>query len=57
MKRAELDQRREVGLIITDSRIAGQIQRQFDADWESAKPKVELVPPSETAEGARASAE
>ena len=57
MKRAELDQRREVGLVITDSRIAVQIQRQFDADWEAAKPKVEPATATEEAEDARASAE
>lgn len=57
MKRAELDQRREVGLVITDSRIAQQIQRQFEADWESAKPKVEPATADESAGAAQASAE
>lgn len=57
LKRAELDQRREVGLIITDSRIAVQIQRQFEADWDSAKPKAEPAAAKEEAADAQASAE
>ena len=36
---AELDQRREVGIIITDPRIARRLQSVFESDWEQAKPK------------------
>jgi len=57
LRKAELDQRREVGLIITDSKIAAQIQHQFNADWENAKPKAEPATAEEEAESARASAE
>jgi cardiolipin synthase len=41
LRRNELDNRREVGVIVTDSRIAGRIQTIFDEDWENAKPKQE----------------
>jgi len=41
LRRNELDNRREVGVIITDSRIAARIQKVFDEDWENAKPKQE----------------
>jgi phosphatidylserine/phosphatidylglycerophosphate/cardiolipin synthase-like enzyme len=45
LRRNELDNRREVGVIITDSRIAGRIQKVFDEDWENAKPKQEVELP------------
>jgi phosphatidylserine/phosphatidylglycerophosphate/cardiolipin synthase-like enzyme len=45
LRRNELDNRREVGVIITDSRIAGRIQKVFDEDWENAKPKQEVEVP------------
>ena len=57
LRKNELDQRREVGLIVTDSRIAGQIQKQFETDWENAKPKAEPAPAGEEKEAERASAE
>jgi len=57
MKRAELDQRREVGLIVTDSRISSQMQRQFEADWENSKPKVEPASAEEATATATPSAE
>lgn len=41
LKRLELDGRREVGVIVTDSDIAKAIQKVFDEDWEDAKPKQE----------------
>jgi phosphatidylserine/phosphatidylglycerophosphate/cardiolipin synthase-like enzyme len=34
---AELDRRREVGVIVTDPRIAKRLQSVFEADWEAAK--------------------
>ncbi len=49
----ELEQRREVGLIVTDSRIAKRLQDTFENDWEAAKPKLE---PAAAAEAATASA-
>jgi cardiolipin synthase len=54
LRRNELDNRREVGIIVTDSRIAGRIQKIFDEDWENAKPKQEPEVP-ETASKAKAS--
>jgi cardiolipin synthase A/B len=41
LRRAELDMRREVGIIFRDGGIAEKIKRVFDKDWESAK-SVEL---------------
>jgi phosphatidylserine/phosphatidylglycerophosphate/cardiolipin synthase-like enzyme len=35
LRKLELDQRREVGLITKDRRTAGQIGRVFDADWKA----------------------
>ena len=34
LRRLELDERREVGLIITDPRVVRQLSAIFDADWE-----------------------
>jgi phosphatidylserine/phosphatidylglycerophosphate/cardiolipin synthase-like enzyme len=36
LRRLELDGRREVGAIITDSRVAGKVQAVFEADWARA---------------------
>ena len=36
LREEELDQRREVGLIVSDSGIAESIRATFDADWNSA---------------------
>jgi phosphatidylserine/phosphatidylglycerophosphate/cardiolipin synthase-like enzyme len=44
---AELDQRREVGVIITDPRIARRLQSVFESDWDQAKPKQEPEPVAE----------
>ena len=44
LRKAELDKRREVGVIVTDDRIARRIQQTFDEDWENAKPKLEPEP-------------
>jgi len=45
LRRNELDNRREVGVIITDTRIASRIQKSFEEDWENAKPKQEVEVP------------
>ncbi len=37
LRRLELDLRREVGVIVNDSKIASRIAKTFDTDWESAK--------------------
>jgi cardiolipin synthase len=36
LRKLELDGRREVGLIVTDSRIAKKVQAVFEADWAQA---------------------
>jgi cardiolipin synthase A/B len=38
LRKLELDGRREVGLIITDSRIAKKVQAVFEADWAKTAP-------------------
>ena len=38
LRKLELDGRREVGLIITDSRIAKKVQAVFEADWLQTAP-------------------
>ena len=38
LRKLELDGRREVGLIITDSRIAKKVQAVFEADWAQTAP-------------------
>jgi cardiolipin synthase len=44
LRKAELDRRREVGVIVTDTSIARRLQQVFDEDWENAKPKQEPEP-------------
>jgi len=39
LRKEELDQRREVGLIVSDSAIADSIRSTFGADWNSAAEK------------------
>ena len=39
LRKLELDGRREVGVIVTDSRIARKIQSVFEADWKDSAPK------------------
>jgi phosphatidylserine/phosphatidylglycerophosphate/cardiolipin synthase-like enzyme len=48
LKRNELDNRREVGIIIPDPRIAKRLQRIFEEDWENAKTKQEPELPETT---------
>ena len=52
LRKMELDQRREVGLIVTDSRVAKRLQETFESDWEAAKPKLE---PASAEQGTTAS--
>jgi phosphatidylserine/phosphatidylglycerophosphate/cardiolipin synthase-like enzyme len=54
LRRNELDQRREVGLIATDARLARRVMEVFDQDWENAKPKQEPVPAEDQATAASA---
>ena len=39
LRKLELDGRREVGVIVNDSRIAKKMQAVFEADWKKAEPK------------------
>ena len=39
LRKLQLDNRREIGVIVTDSRIAKRIQAVFEADWEQSAPK------------------
>jgi cardiolipin synthase len=41
LRKMELEQRREIGLIVTERRIAKRLQDTFESDWEAAKPKLE----------------
>ena len=41
LRKPELDERREIGLIVKDMRIARKIQSVFEADWALTKPKDE----------------
>jgi len=56
LRKMELEQRREVGLIVTDTRIAKRLQDTFESDWEAAKPKLEPASAEETATAAAPSA-
>ena len=38
LRKLELDGRREVGIIVTDARIAGQVRAVFEADWTASAP-------------------
>jgi cardiolipin synthase len=49
LRKLELDGRRELGVIITDSRIAKKMQAVFETDWADAKPRKSQAPPKEKA--------
>jgi phosphatidylserine/phosphatidylglycerophosphate/cardiolipin synthase-like enzyme len=52
LRKLELDGRREVGMIVTDTRIAKKIQSVFEADWDDSGGKAEpeaASPPAEEA--------
>jgi phosphatidylserine/phosphatidylglycerophosphate/cardiolipin synthase-like enzyme len=49
LRKLELDGRRELGVIITDSRIAKKMQAVFETDWADAKPRKSQSPPKEQA--------
>jgi cardiolipin synthase len=39
LRRLEVDGRREIGVIINDSRVAKSLQNVFEADWENSTPR------------------
>ena len=53
LRKLELDGRREVGVIVTDSRIAKKVQAVFEADWASGGAGGEAPAEKEEREGAR----
>jgi phosphatidylserine/phosphatidylglycerophosphate/cardiolipin synthase-like enzyme len=48
LRRAELEKRREVGVIFRDSKIAAQITKIFDEDWGATQASSESAPDSDT---------
>jgi cardiolipin synthase A/B len=50
LRKLELDGRREVGVIVNDSRIAKKMLAVFEADWEKAKPKPAMKEKAKVAE-------
>ena len=44
LRKLELDGRREVGLIVVDSRTARNMRAVFDADWEESAVVQEALP-------------
>jgi phosphatidylserine/phosphatidylglycerophosphate/cardiolipin synthase-like enzyme len=56
LRKLELDGRREIGIIVTDSRIAKQMQDVFSADWGHSTPKTEAAEAPMVAADARATA-
>lgn len=52
LRKPEMDERREVGLIVKDSRIAKKMETVFEADWALAKgPKAEAATDDDDATG------
>jgi phosphatidylserine/phosphatidylglycerophosphate/cardiolipin synthase-like enzyme len=52
LRASELDKRREIGVIIDDPKLCGQLKKTFEADWESAEGPAEgeaVVPASRIA--------
>jgi phosphatidylserine/phosphatidylglycerophosphate/cardiolipin synthase-like enzyme len=45
MRKLQLEGRREIGVILNDSRLAKKVRATFESDWEHAAPKV--VPPTD----------
>ncbi|HJR58590.1 MAG TPA: phospholipase D-like domain-containing protein [Vicinamibacterales bacterium] len=56
LRKLELDGRREVGVLIGDTRVAKKIQAVFEADWEHAAVTKPAVPVPGTAAAEKASA-
>jgi phosphatidylserine/phosphatidylglycerophosphate/cardiolipin synthase-like enzyme len=56
LRKLELDGRREVGIIVTDARIARKIQGVFETDWEESGGRESTVDSAEAHEATLASA-
>jgi phosphatidylserine/phosphatidylglycerophosphate/cardiolipin synthase-like enzyme len=48
LRRAELDSRREVGLIVRDAQVVKRLIDTFEGDWTSTSPRKALAAPRET---------
>jgi len=46
LRKSELDLRREIGMMVSDSRIAAKVKRVFEEDWGNAKDKAREAPPA-----------
>lgn len=49
LREAELDKRREIGIVVRDARIAGVITRTFDEDWAGTETRTARAPKDESA--------
>jgi len=56
LRKLQLEGRREIGLIIHDSRVASKLKSAFEADWESAAPRKSDLKESEKSEKSAKSA-
>ena len=56
LRKLELDGRREIGMIITDSRIARKMQAIFESDWAHSQPKADQADEKVAAADAKATA-
>ena len=56
LRKLELDGRREIGMIITDSRIARKMQATFESDWAHSQPKADQTDHKVAAADAKATA-
>jgi len=44
LRRAELDMRREIGVLVRDETIAGRLAKIFSQDWDAAQPRDDAAP-------------
>jgi phosphatidylserine/phosphatidylglycerophosphate/cardiolipin synthase-like enzyme len=53
LRKLELDGRREVGVIVSDTAIAKRMQEVFEADWQQTLSKAEVKEVKEAAENGK----
>ena len=51
LRKSELDSRREIGIMVTDSRIATKVRRVFEEDWNNAREKAKEPAPKSKGKG------
>jgi phosphatidylserine/phosphatidylglycerophosphate/cardiolipin synthase-like enzyme len=49
LRKLELDERREIGIIFRDTKIAGSLIKCFESDWTGSKSKLENLKPRKAA--------